>query len=315
MSTTTDKHVNSRMVTIFRAGGQLARAQGPAVQEYLAGAKVSVGSYFENRNSSRIASGLSTEEERVLLPEFLRVSVEDRRFLEEVNKFYSELDTSIPPEGLPLEVGLVEDNEKPVSIKNMPIVVGDYLRYRQIAKHPFVAKNKEESDANSQKQFYVFDKGEAKIKQSKIAATRDAAMQIYLGLKKDMNKIDWVMTVLGKDPREFTGKTKDADKTEWLYKFVTEFPDKFAEKAEAGDLEVQYMIQTMVNVSVLRKLGNKYYDSEDMKKMLGNSLEETVAWFNDAENSESVFILKGKMNELKDQPVSPDMKRTEVSTT
>jgi len=304
-----EKHPNSHVVTIFRAGSTLSRAQGKDVEEMFSMAKKSIGSYYE-KNSIRIGSGLSFEEEDILLPLVLDVPKEDREFRKKVSEFYQDIDTEVPFDlGVSLEIGLKDNNENPVSNRNRPIKIMEYLRYRHAIGHPFVAMSKELANGNSMKEFYVFDPKNVQAKNSKKNDEKDAAMQIYLEMKQNATKVDMMLTLLGIDPREFSD---DGLRLEALRQQAEANSARFIEVKNEGDLEIRAWIKSMVNTSVLKVIGSKYTDAET-KAIIGNSLEETIAFFKDEENSDQITLLKALLQEALKKPIVPKKKVTQLT--
>ena len=74
------KTLNSRKITIYRSGSFLSVAQGKDVQDFFSSSKRSIGSYFESGASRRIGTGLSFDEEALLLPHILDVPAEHTEF-------------------------------------------------------------------------------------------------------------------------------------------------------------------------------------------------------------------------------------------
>jgi hypothetical protein len=297
-------HKNSRKVTIFRAGSFLSRAQGKEVEEFLSTTKRSIGSYWESTSSRRIASGLSFSEEAILLPLLLDVPAEDREFRKKVSTFYVELDTPVPHgQGRVLEIGFESSNTAELSAKNLPLNLMDYLRYRHAIKHPNVAATKEDADGNMSKEFYIFDKSDVVKKNTKTADEKDAAMQIYLEIKNDTVQVDGILTLLETDPREFTGSDAAALKQEALRNLSETKPADFVKVFNEADLTIRYWIKTMVNTGVFKLIGAKYLDGET-NKLIANNLEETIFFFKDEENSESVSLYKTRMQEAVKKPIA-----------
>ena len=292
-----EQHPNSRKITIFRAGSFLSRAQGSNADAYFASSNKSIGSYFENCSSPRVASGLSFSEEDILLPLILPVPSTDKEFRKEVSKFYVDITTKVPySKGIDLEVGLTTDNKAPISETNKPIALMDYLRYRHALKHPAVAKTKEDADGNGLIEFYIFDASEALKKTTKKTEEKDAAFEIYLSIKPDEKKVTMMLTLLGIDPREFTGANKMDEMTAALRTQAETNPTRFIETYKNTDLEVHYHITTMVNTGVLKVVGLRYVVAET-NKLLGNTLEETTFYFKDETNSDMVSALKAQNQE------------------
>lgn len=298
----TSGHKNSKIVTIFRAGSFLSRAQGKEIDDFLSTTKKSIGSYWESTSSKRIASGLDFDEESILLPNLLDVPAEDREFRKKVTSFYTDMDTQVAHgSGRQLEIGLLDSNTKPVGLKNMPINLMDYLRYRHVKNHPQVGINKEEADSNSLKEFYIFDKTDVIKKNALKADEKDASITIYLEIKNDETKVDAMLTLLGIDPREFSGPDQVGLKQEELRKKSETDPADFTKIYTEADLEIRYWLKTMVNTGVLKMIGARVLDGET-QKIVGNTMEEVVYYFKDEENSEQVTLYKAKMQEAMKKP-------------
>lgn len=306
-------HKNSKMITVFRAGSFLSRAQGKEVEDFMTTTKKSVGSYWESVSSKRIASGLSFPEENMLLPYLLDAPAEDREFRKKVSTFYTEIDTQIPHGGgRQLEIGLELDNDKTLSEKNFPINLMDYLRYRHLIRHPHVANTKEEADGNALKEFYIFDKTSVVKKNAKKTDEKDAAIQIYLQIKADPNKVDAMLTILEIDPREFVGADAPTLKQEELRSQSENRPEDFVRLYKEADIDIRYWLKTMLNTDVLKLIGSKYLDGET-NKLVANNLEEAIFYFKDEENSEAVILYKTRMQEALKKPISA--KRTPARRT
>src|SRR5690606_19206039 len=113
-----------------------------------------VGPYYQGRVPG---SGLTFQEQKLLLPDVIGVEANDKDFRREVEKFYHEILTKIPDAGIELEIGLENDNE-PLSESNMPLNIKDYVIYRHIINSPQVAKDKDTADRwGHLKPFYIED--------------------------------------------------------------------------------------------------------------------------------------------------------------
>lgn len=308
------KHKNSRTVTIFRAGSFLSRAQGPGIEEHFASSKVSIGSYFESVSSTMVGSGLTFEEQDILLPLLVDAPKEDREFRKLVRAYYENIDTKVPHgTGCVLEIGLLVDNDKPVSKDNLPIELIDFVRYRHAYHHPFMAKNKEEAESNALMQFYIFDKNQVQEKSTAKTIEKDAAMQIYLSIKKDEAKVNMMLTLLNIDPREYpdtaAGKDQKIEKLRALAE-GDKTAKKFVEIHDTEDFDIKYWLESMKNTGVLKVFGNKFVDAET-QKIIGNSVEEAVFFFKDDANSATVGILKAKQQEALRVPLQGAKRATQ----
>lgn len=307
-----DKHPNSRTITIFRAERFIQRAQGTGADEYFAASRVGIGSYFESVNSQKIGTGLSFTEEDLLLPYVLDIPSDDREFRKKVSEFYGDINTDVPfRTGAELEIGLNTSNDRPVSKDNLPIKVMDYLRYRHALKHPKVAITKEAGDGNMTKEFYIFDKENVQSKNSKKTQQMDKALEEYLKIKNKPEEVEQMLTLLGVDPREFTGKDRENLMIEALREKAEKTAEKFLEAFEQGDLQIRAWIVTMVNTGVLKKVGQKYLETQN-SETIGNSMDEAIAFFKDEDQSAVVTMLKARMQEAIKAPLPKKTRQTIV---
>lgn len=304
-------HPNSKKITIFRTNSMLSKAQTADTGDFLETTKVSVGSYFEKRDSRKVATGLTSKEEYLLLPEYVDADPEEREFRKKVAEFFADLDTPVPYRtGKILEVGLSSSNDREVSKDNMPLDVMDYIRYKHAKGHPFMAANKEEGEKDSTKQYYIFDPSAVQDRKKKKSEAQNDALQTYLSVKDSPEKVDMLLTLLGVDIREYSGADADADKADVLKKLATERYEELNKIQASGDLEKRYWIKSMVKFNILKVFGEKYVDGET-KKTIGNSLEETISYFSDEENnSDFIAMYKAKMQEASRQPFKAGVKRT-----
>lgn len=291
------KHPNSKTVTIYRAGSILSRSQGSGIDDFFAMSKQSIGSFYDGKTSSKVGSGLTIAEEKLLMPEVVDVEPSDKDFRKRVTEFFADITTQVPHgTGVKLEIGLSMDNDKPLSENNMPIEVTDYIRYRHALKHPWVAASKEEAEGDQTKTFYIFDKQAVQNKNTKKYKQVDAAMQIYLKIKNDENIVDQMLTLLGTDPSQFTGKDKADRKEQALREYCETQSENFIAIYNKEDLEVTYVIKTMINFKVLKEVGSRIIEVEN-DKLIGNDEEEAIWYFKDEANSQHVASMKARMQE------------------
>lgn len=306
-------HPNSHIVTIFQSGSFLSRAQGKEILDYYEQSKVSIGSYWESEQSTKVGSGLSFFEQSLLMPIIINAESDDKGFREAVANYFHEKDTKIPYHGgVKLEIGLLENNDKPISEKNMPINPHDFVTYRHAIHHPETAANQKEAESNPMKRFYVYDSMEMKTKDRKSKEAKDIAMQIYLKLKEEPQKVDQMLVLLGKDIREFRGVNAAADKIDELRSLSELDASKFALTYKLNDLEVRYWVENMAKLGVFIKIGDKYIDA-DSKKTIGHNMEEAISYFLDAENSQHIVVLKARMQEAQTKPIVVGQRKTELT--
>jgi hypothetical protein len=283
-------HPNSHRIVIYRNTSFLAAAQGKDVRPFFAAGNQSIGSYYESVNSTKIASGLTAEEEKLLLPEILYIDPKEIEFKKEVRTFFINMDTKIPFDtGLTLEIGLSEDNNAPISASNLPIKTIDYIRYRHALKHPRVSKSPEEAEGQNNIWFYIQDKALTNKRKKAQAAIKDDAIQAYLEVKDDANKVQQALLLLGKS----LSSLEDPAETE-LRKIAESNPQKFVDVVLHKDFEANYWIQSLLDAQVIKQVGGRFYDVEDDTK-IAESKEDMVTFLkDDSSNSEKIGLLKAR---------------------
>lgn len=303
-------------ITIFRASTFLSRIQPKESAEYMSMAKMSIGSYFEKEGSRRIGCGLSFQELDLLLPKFVEVPHNHPEFMKKVSEYYQDIETKIPyGVGLKLEVGLI-DNTKAIGEElsakskleeakiNLPLNIGDYIKYKHAMNHPHVGKSKEEADSNAQKLFYIFNPEELRKKNKQGNEERDMALKIFLELKDNPNKIKMLLVVLGHNLKEYTGKNKLQLMEDALRKEATEKPKHFIDITSKKNLETEFFIQELVNHKIITNYSGKYQDPEatnPVNSLLASSLEEFIFYLQDEGNSKMYLTLKARLSEKVDE--------------
>lgn len=290
---------NSKKIRIKRAESFLARAQGKEIDDYFQSAIREVGSYFESSSSRRIGSGLTLPEEKLLLPDILGVTSEDREFLKLRNNFYITMYSKIPYKGgLELEIGL-EDNSKPLSKDNLPLNLADYVRYRHHIKHPSVAESEGAAVGNQLKQFYVFDDIQVTGATDAVNEIKDDALEFYLKIKSDQKKVDMMLTLLGSDPRDTEGQTAEQTaqlRKEKLRQLIYSKPSDIVTLSTDKNFDTIYKMKSMVNTGVLKQVGTKYVITETGDTI--GTYDETIEFFKDeTANNTTISILNTKLQE------------------
>lgn len=291
--------VNSKKVRLKRNPTFLAGSQTPEAQEFFGLASQGIGSYFESTNANRVASGLTTAEELILLPAVLGLPAGDRDFWAKRNEFYGALEVKVPyKEGIELEIGLT-DNSEPLSATNLPINLHQYLRYRFVANHPWVAQSETLGRGNQLKSFYIHDDVEHTEGVATLNDAKDEATVHFLKLKNTAAKVEMMMTLMGVDYRDIVGQNAKQTaqlRVEKLRDLLNADPVKFTKIHEDRDFEVKYNVRMMLNTQVLKQVGQKILITETGES-LGNE-EAAVQFFKDEdENSDKIGVLKAKLQE------------------
>lgn len=301
-----------KIVEIKRKYGFIEESNNdPMVREYLDMSFKAIGSYW--KIVGRIhASGLTRDEENLLMPDLLGMFPEDDRpgFRRGVEQYFENINTKVPPEGAKLNIAL-EDPSKPLSLNNPPVNVADYVSWKHALGHPQVGKDKNTAERYDHIKFYIVDKEEEiKSSQTLLDLENKAAME-YLQIISNPEKVDQALTVLGYDLNQFVPAERpqilkkesmvvsDASteiNEDRLHHFITTVTDKH--------LKLKYDILRMVSANKLTRVGNRILLTES-QTVIGNDLLETVYWFLDKKNSGEVNALYVQMDEVGLKPPRP----------
>ena len=310
---TNNSHPNSKQVTIFRAatfvqnaqtGGKGAdnKSNNETVQDWIDLASRHIGPYLQSNSSKSVGSGLSIPEVNLLLPHLINIEADDRDFKKGVEEYFNNLVTKIPPTtGKTFEIGLYTDNSKPLSEKNLPIDIEDYVRYRHAKNHPWVAMSQPEAEGNPLKLFYMNDP-EAQLKAfSDKVVLQDKADAIWATIKNQPGKINMMLTLLGKDERDYTGKNADTQKIVDLHNEIKNRPAAFLKAYEEDKFETRYWLKAMLKAGVVTEIGTSFVITQN-NKLLARSEAEMILYLENEENADTITHLKATTQDILRKP-------------
>lgn len=263
----------------------------------MARSKKYIGSYFESSTSRIIGSGLSIEEQKLLLPDILGYHPDEREYKKKVIEFFQDMATEVPfGKGKELEIGLTSDNEKPLSSDNLPISVMDFIRWRHAAKHPRVAPTQEDAFGNMLIEFYVYDPKAMNESRNKETILRDNANAKYLSIKNKPEIVEALLVLYKHNPDEYK---EAADRTAALSRLVQENPGLLLSAMQDESLQTRAILRKMVEFKLIDIIDSAYYIADD-KKNIGNNEDQAIAWLQDTtKNGNTVTLLKQKLQEAR----------------
>lgn len=271
--------------------------QDPEVKAWFNSSFKPIGPYYQGK---AVATGLSFEEQKLLLPDLLGIEANDKDFRQAVTKHYESILTNIPDKGLVLEIGL-EDNSMPLSASNLPLNLRDYLIYRHAKKHPHVAINLEEAQKLIVKRFYIVDPEVIATDQLELNQLEDKAMTYYFAHKADTIKVDQILTMLGVNikklsPQDKLLEFKKASKRNPELGEIEqkEKLDQFIKLSVDEDLSLKYMIQELIGAQVLEKIGQNILIKEHDNQLLGENTQDAVLFLKNPKNSRILNLLKAE---------------------
>lgn len=296
---------NSKKVYLRRAARSVVEstavtAQGakenPELKAYFDNAYRAVGSYWQ-RGSMRPGTGLSLQEENLLLPYVLNIPQEDRDFRQKATDFFHEISTKIEPTnqmgegGTELEIGLTEDNNESVGKDNLPLNIMDYIRYRHAIKHPECALSEADAKGNRLKTFYIFDPVTELGNNVTNTDFKDRAMAAYLEVKAKPAEVKQYLILLNIDPALHKGSESVKLRSE-----AETNPTDFLKVHEDKNKNTKYFIKRLIIAKVLRESGTRILITEN-DFQIGGNLDEAISYMKDPINSQQVVIFKGMLQD------------------
>jgi hypothetical protein len=236
----------------------------------------SIGPYWANNTSRIIGSGLSYEEQDLLMPYLVDCHQEDRMFRQKVREFFEGLLTHIEygPDGREFEIGL-KDNSKPLSASNLPIDIPDYVRFRHAKGHPYVAASLRDGTGDQGKLFYVHDPLIEEKTQVEESVSKDKAIETYLAIKENGEKVNQMLTLLGVDPRDYSGANAAVQRRTRLRELAEADPDKFDQIYNVDNFELRFKIAGLISTGILEEQAERIYEAKT-KTLLANNTNELI---------------------------------------
>lgn len=299
----------------------------PQTKEWYDSSRKGIGPYFKNK---AVASGLSHDERKAIMPDIIDIEANDREFRKNVENYFNDIYSEVPADGLELEIGL--DNDKlPVvyyvktsgdketihssypdikdgdSIKveyNKPLNPIDYVKYRHHREFPKLAQDQHEAESNPLMMFYIFDPTEEDKISGEITELEEKAGLVYFEVKDSPDKIRQILTLLGFNTRGMTknkmlSTLKDITiaKKGVSYKQQMQALNKFIEVSEDKDLEIKFLIEELITAQYLERIGSRILDPES-DDVIGTSMKEAVLFLKDKSNADVLARMKAKFEEF-----------------
>lgn len=225
--------------------------------------------------------GVSNEIEKALLPLVIDIPAEDKNFRTASREFWRSITVKVPSEGTVLDTRIGEDG--------VPLNPKEYLTYLWAEGHPEVAKTKNEMDKFGKKKFYIHDPERETTQENDKVKSRAKAYKEFVKILDDKKAVNRVLRVIGtQNPDKMSEKQRENA----LHKQLEVDPKKFYEVATDNSLAVKDFIAELLEKEILRKSGNSILY---MDEMLGDTMDETVVYLQNAKNSGTLTDLKSKL--------------------
>lgn len=263
----------SHLITIYRR-----RAMTHLPDELFEGSKRKIGSVFTA--SGDIIRGLSFADQKKYLPELLGIDATDSQFTRAAKEFYLNFTIDVTPAGTDLEIGVDADG--------WPLNVLDYVRYKFILAHPYVAESEDAVDGNKRVQYYIHDSAKKLQEETVALSVRKESYKEFLKLTGTESRMDMVLLVYGLQPTTLTEAEKELE----LEALQEEDPARFLSIVKDKNLDTVAFINECLSKEVLRKVGNSILDGD---VVIGNTDEEAILYLKDKQNSGVLTTLKAKL--------------------
>lgn len=225
------------------------------------------------------------EKDRLLLCEYLGLEPDEKDAGRVIRNWWADLRVEVPSDGVVLNLS-TDAEGKPVNIK-------DYLVHKWALKHKFVGENRSAMLDNTNKQFYIHDPDIEMEHQNNKVKIKKKAYEQFILISDNQEKIDLVLKVLtDSNPDTMT----EIQKQNYIDQLVEADPAKFVSVATDKNIEIKALISDLVSENIITKMSNQYWWIDEL---LGNDMEETVKFFKNKKNSQTINRLKAKLEEAK----------------
>ena len=188
-----------------------------------------------------------------------------------------------------------------MSKDNLPLNIDQYIRWRHAKNHPWVASSRSGAESDQTKKFYIHDSELQFKEENDKMVLQDKADEIWLKIKNQSTKVDMLLTLLGKDVRDYIGRNEEQKKQQALRELIDKKATKFLEVYETDRFELKYWLKAMVTADVVRLVGTSYVIRET-NKLLGRSELEAVLYMEDPANADTLIVLKGSTQDVLRKP-------------
>lgn len=310
---TQQRHKHSKIIYLKRLPLVLHEGNKDLQQDYFSHASRSIGGAFA-KGSNRPVTGLTIGEENLLLPLVLNIPKEDRDFRQKATDYFHDITTRVKGgDGTPLEIGLEYGDDVDLSsngkdLENPPLNVADYLAWKHAQVHPEVAESEEAGRGNMLKSYFIHDPNAVTTGKVSASDTKDKALEAYLAVKKDNNKVDMYLTLLGVNHYAMS----QGEKALKLREYADKKPAMFNKVHEDKNKDVSYFIDQCVNYKVMKVIGTRILIAESMED-IGRDKMSAILYLKDSKNSKTVVTLKAQLKDkmreagkqVEDEPTEP----------
>lgn len=249
-------------------------------------ARIFIGSHLENGHPMR---GLSREDEKKYLPPIIGVQPDHPTWEQKCREYWAEMGFLVPSGGVVLDVTVDPETKEPRKLD-------DWIKYQWVKKHKLVAHSEKAMENDPRKKFWIFNPEEATRRKNKEIQGRKAADVEFIKAAKDPEKGRRIIRMLKGNINPDILSDQQVENE--LYDLKNDDPVNFYKIASDKKLDVKAELMELLAFDVLRRVGNQiiYID-----QVIGETIDDAVAWYQNPKNSNVVTTLKAKLKELKSE--------------
>jgi hypothetical protein len=252
-------------------------------KEIRAGAKVSIGSIYVNRQPLK---GVDGEEAAKFLAPIIDVPPTHADWPKKEKDFWASMTVKVPFEGKELDISLDEDG--------YPHNTMDYLTFRWCQKHRMVASSEAEMKNSPEKKFYIYDPEADLLKKNALTKLRKDADREFIKISADVDKMRRLILVLSKGSRPDILSEMEVENQ--LYDLKNANPERFLKYCLDKNLDIRAEIEELIQFNVLRTIGNQIIYGDEV---IGETIVDAIVYFNNKKNSGQILAMKAQLKEIK----------------
>ena len=184
-----------------------------------------------------------------------------------------------------------------------PINVEEYLLWRYILNYRHVANNIKDANKSPNIRFYLHTEEERQRAEKQKRKLKTEAMTKYVAFinKGSVDSIDDLIAVFSPDSIIDIVKGKDLEEKQvMIMDLVTNDPARFLSLITDKNVSTKAKIERFLAFGVLKKLSGTtvIVESADPSVVIGNNIDEAIAFFNNTKNNAKIDELTGKYKSL-----------------
>jgi len=204
-------------------------------------------------------------------------------------------------------MGVMKDGTLNVPVEHryrygVPIDVAQFLLWQFSLNHSFVANNKNLVEKSANIKFYLIDETDAKKERESIHRTKNEAKKLYLETISNATTVVDILFVLKRDiPYDTPEDEVKIAREQLLERISIDTPDEFIAVAKSTNLKTLAKIERYIKEGILRRLEGTpiVVDGTNPEIIIGNNVEEQLAYFASSINKDIVSEYAAKYKSLK----------------